>query len=104
MLTVASKTSAVPLIVTGEVTVAPRAGSVTSIGPGGPWSTGVLVGSEVGVGSVVAVGEARTLLVSASAEVEKTNDTSAYPDDDWDNDYAVDDGFGDPFRNDEELR
>ncbi|MET0693273.1 MAG: folylpolyglutamate synthase/dihydrofolate synthase family protein [Propionibacteriaceae bacterium] len=59
---------------------------------------GVLV-----TGSVVAVGEARTLLVSKEKERETTNDTSDYPDDDWDADYS-DDGSDDPFNTDEELR
>jgi dihydrofolate synthase/folylpolyglutamate synthase len=66
---------------------------------------GVLV-----TGSVVAVGEARTLLVSKEREkeLEIGNDTSDYPDDDWDADYSESDysanGNEDPFHNDEELR
>ncbi|HEX8487943.1 MAG TPA: cyanophycin synthetase, partial [Propionibacteriaceae bacterium] len=93
----------------GRVRVAPRLDDAIEIAIGlaeadGAGSPGVLV-----TGSVVAVGEARTLLVSESAVAEASRDTSAYPDDDWDRDYASDDGHPDPFRNDpfrddEELR
>jgi len=64
----------------------------------GMGAPGVLV-----TGSVVAVGEARTLLVSREADVEPSNQTSDYPDDDWEADYS-DDGQDDPFHRDEELR
>jgi dihydrofolate synthase/folylpolyglutamate synthase len=64
----------------------------------GAGSPGVLV-----TGSVVAVGEARTLLVSKDKDLEVGNDTRDYPDDDWDMAYA-DSDTEDPFHRDEELR
>jgi dihydrofolate synthase/folylpolyglutamate synthase len=70
-------------------------GMAESEGAGTP---GVLV-----TGSVVAVGEARTLLVHPSDELESDKKTSDYPDDDWDSDYS-EDGQDDPFHTDEELR
>jgi dihydrofolate synthase/folylpolyglutamate synthase len=70
-------------------------GMAESEGAGSP---GVLV-----TGSVVAVGEARTLLVHPADELESDKKTSDYPDDDWDSDYS-EDGQDDPFHTDEELR
>jgi dihydrofolate synthase/folylpolyglutamate synthase len=64
----------------------------------GAGTPGVLI-----TGSVVAVGEARTLLVSKEKDRETSNDDRDYPDDDWDSDYSDDDS-DDPFHRDEELR
>ncbi len=86
-----------------RVRVAPRLDDAieTAIGLAegeGAGSPGVLI-----TGSVVAVGEARTLLVSKEKDVEVNNQTRDYPDDDWDTD-NVDSDTEDPFHNDEELR
>jgi dihydrofolate synthase/folylpolyglutamate synthase len=91
-----------------RVRVAPRLDDAieTAIGLAegeGMGSPGVLI-----TGSVVAVGEARTLLVHKD-EVERDTPvgqgTRDYPDDEWDADYSdVDGALDDPFHNDEELR
>jgi dihydrofolate synthase/folylpolyglutamate synthase len=87
-----------------RVTVAPRLDDALETAIGLAESEGMAAPGVLVTGSVVAIGEARTLLVSAEKDAENdggaVDGTSDYPDDDWDADYSDDDD-PDPFRSDE---
>ncbi|MDQ1482232.1 MAG: dihydrofolate synthase / folylpolyglutamate synthase [Actinomycetota bacterium] len=91
-----------------RVQVAPRLDDAIETAMALAESEGIGAPGVLITGSVVAVGEARTLLVRKEKEPEASSETSDYPDDEWDADYSDSDdssnGQEDPFHTDEELR
>jgi len=76
-----------------RVQVAPRLDDALELAIGLAETDGAAAPGVLVTGSVVAVGEARTLLVAADAPPTQT--AAGDPDDDWDADYADD---GEPNR------
>jgi dihydrofolate synthase/folylpolyglutamate synthase len=85
-----------------RVRVAPRLDDALELAIGLAEGEGIGAPGILVTGSVVAVGEARTLLVGREEEPVADAQASDYPDDDWRADYSAD-GERDPFE-EEELR
>jgi dihydrofolate synthase/folylpolyglutamate synthase len=84
-----------------RVRVAARLDDAIEIAIGLAEGEGMAAPGVLITGSVVAIGEARTLLVTHEPATQAAaNDTSDYPDDDWDADYSEDGDDPDPFQSD----